>query len=248
MKKTQIIPLFIVIVAIIILIFADAISHKQENNNEVIIETWNVDEEFQPELTENITISTWKYGIPWWMDDEFYIGNIYTYTYPDFWLIITTPLAYFWETISDETNVEPLITNPIFQREWNKIYGVINQAWIYWDHSREEYIKVYDKDPNESLLDIIQQKHLNSWCAAFNDLEYQDKIFWAEDVYYIFPESMVIDSRNITCYPDDEDNEEEFANVRYFESKDKTKYYKMSFLDWCAPGPCTIFGKVEVLK
>ena len=36
---------------------------------------------------------------------------------------------------------------------------------------------------------------------------------------------MVIDSRNITCYPDDEDNEEAFKVIRYFESKDKTKYY-----------------------
>lgn len=247
MKKTWIIPLSIVVIAVIILIFADVISQKKENNKTVVA-TWTIIEELQPELTETIEVSTWKYGIPWWMDDEFYIGNIYTYTYPDFWLRITTPLAYFWETISDETNVEPLITGPIFQKEWNKIYGVINQAWVYLENSIGEYIKVYDKDPNDSLLDIIQQKHLNSWCAAFNDLEYQDKIFWAEDVYYIFSESMVIDSRNITCYPDDEDNEEAFKVIRYFESKDKTKYYKMSFLDWCAPWPCTIFGKVEVLK
>lgn len=246
MKKTWIIPLSIVVIAVIILIFADVISQKKENNKTVVA-TWTIIEELQPELTETIEVSTWKYGIPWWMDDEFYIGNIYTYTYPDFWLRITTPLAYFWETIPDGSNIEPLITNPIFQREWNKIYSIINQAWIYWDHSREEYIKIYDKDPNESLLDIIQQKHLNSWCAA-NYIQDQDKIFWVVNVYDIFSESGIMDSRNITCYPDDEDNEEAFKVIRYFESKDKTKYYKMSFLDWCAPGPCTIFGKVEVLN
>ena len=34
--------------------------------------------------------------------------------------------------------------------------------------------------------------------------------------------------------------------VRFFESPDKSKYYKMVFMDWCAPGPCSMFGTVEL--
>ena len=48
------------------------------------------------------------------------------------------------------------------------------------------------------------------------------------------------------CIADNESKEQDYTLVRYFESLDKTKYYKLVFTDWCAPWPCSMFDEVEL--
>ena len=51
------------------------------------------------------------------------------------------------------------------------------------------------------------------------------------------------------CLPDDEakvGDEWDWRTIFYFESKDKTKYYKLARTDWCAPWPCSMFWEIEI--
>ena len=191
-------------------------------------------DQYQPERMPwdpQTIISVWCWPLYYW--EAFITGYLYTSTYPDLWLRITTPKWYntFYE--KSET--------PIFVRDWNKI--------SYWDDY--EYIRVYEKSEDESLYDIINSKHLNPNCAAYkreqSDLGTQ-KVYWALD-YVIYDIHYEDDYWRIfweDCISDDEATEPDYRIVRYFESPEKTKYYKMVFTDWCAPGPCSIFDEVEI--
>ena len=55
-------------------------------------------------------------------------------------------------------------------------------------------------------------------------------------------------NRNIwwECIADDNSKEQDYKVVRYFESPDKTRYYKLVFHDLCAPWPCSMFWDVEI--
>lgn len=175
------------------------------------------------------TITVWCWPINYW--DKFITWYLYTSVYPDLWIRITTPKWYDTFYKKSET--------PILVRNWNKI-SYSNDA---------EYIKVYDKFENESLLNIINNKHLNDGCTAHQyDYTWQSRVYWISNnlIYDIHNEDDNWRIYREECIADDEATQQDYKIVRYFESPDKTKYYKMAFTDWCAPGPCSIFDDVEI--
>ena len=159
--------------------------------------------------------------------DTYITWYIYTSVHPDLWLRITSPK---WDDtfyVKSET--------PIFIRNWDKI-----------SHG-QEYIKVYEKSANESLFDIVES-NLNKGCFAQPfEYEEQSKVYWNINNKMIY--NIVDKDWNIwsdTCIADNEATEQNDTIVRYFESLDKTKYYKLVFTDGCAPWPCSMFDEVEI--
>ncbi len=180
-------------------------------------------------------ISIWCWAENYW---EYYITwYIYTTTYHDLWIRISTPDGY--DTFLNKSDI------PIFTRSWNRISYFNNYNW-----KELEYLQVFEKSESESLKDIISDKHLNEWCVINENNYFQQKtILWPYPwilIYDIFDESGSLPWK---CIPDDEDISWKniFNPVMYFESPDKTKYYKLVITDWCAPWPCSMFGEVELL-
>lgn len=171
-----------------------------------------------------ITVSCW----PMYYWETYITWYIYTSVQPDLWLRITSPKWYDTFYVKSET--------PIFVRDWNKI-----------SHG-QEYIRVYEKSANESLFDIVE-KSLNKGCFA-QPIEFENE--WQNKVYGNIYNNMIYEvvdkDWNIwwDCIADNESKEQDYTLVRYFESLDRTKYYKLVFTDGCAPGPCSMFGEVEV--
>ena len=178
-----------------------------------------------------ITVWCWpeNYG------DSYVTWYFYTSTYPDLWLRITTPAWY--DSFYNKA------TSSIFKRNGNRI------SYFVGDEERE-YLQVFEKKTSEKLEDIIVKNHLNKWCVS---MEYnyfgQSKVFveypWTV-IYDIFDKSWAMPWE---CLPDDEQkpgDEWNWRSVWYFESKDKTKYYKLVFTDGCAPWPCSIFWEIDL--
>lgn len=171
-----------------------------------------------------ITVSCW----PMYYWETYITWYIYTSTHPDLWLRITSPKWYDTFYVKSET--------PIFVRNWDKI-----------SHG-QEYIRVYEKSANESLFDVVE-KSLNKGCFA-QPIEFENE--WQNKVYGNIYNNMIYEvvdkDWNIwwDCIADNESKEQDYTLVRYFESLDRTKYYKLVFTDGCAPGPCSMFGEVEV--
>ena len=185
-----------------------------------------------------ITLSCYPKNFYW---PEYITWYIYTTTYPDLWLKISTPA---WANYLEEKN--DLFSNksekPIFTRDWNII--------SYW----VEYIQVYEKDKNDELEDIIKKKHLKDWCA----ITYYPNYYNQTKIITQYPWTIIYSIVGETDDPYssgdpyawescvDWDWENHWWLVWFFEWPDKTKYYKLVFTDGCAPGPCSMFEDVEV--
>lgn len=194
----------------------------------------------QEQISKNplITASLGCYDLYW----EFFTWYVYATEYPDLWVRITTPA--WWRSFEEDSIFNNKSDKPIFVRNWNRISYIQN-----WEEM--EYLQVFEKSKNESLEEIITSKHLNEWCKLGKDIInyfHQNIIvvpgLWTE-IYE--PIWMSWGSRE-WCIPDDENKTgiNDYRIPWYFESPDKTKYYKLVFTDWCAPGPCSMFGEVEV--
>lgn len=165
-------------------------------------------------------------------------GYIYTYIYQDLWLkIISSALyaPYFFE----------LAKEPILKKNNNMIY------FSKWN----EYIQMFRKDSSTPLKKILEEKHLATWCVVlphFTDPQYdqrdkrEKKRPWI-DINNFFDISWLewaswtdIQCRSDKEYPDSYLSTF-FVQSRYY----KDRYYKISMWDACAPGPCTIFWKIE---
>ena len=179
----------------------------------------------------------YQWEIDWWV----YVKNEtwYTYTFNDLWIRISTPLGWRYQfPAADPYN--------LFVRNWVEIRKTwkdnIPPSWI-------EYIKIYSKWENESLEDIIKERHLNPWCLleSWVDADWLKGANWIG--YYIINsvEDWIYSStiNNVRCFPDDEDdysvaNE---AHIQFFEpANDKWRYYKIRFQNYPS-----IFGKIETL-
>lgn len=170
-------------------------------------------------------ITVWCWPMYYW--SAYITWYIYTSVYPDLWLRIRTPAWYDTFYVKSES--------PIFIREWNRI--------SHW----AEFIEVFEKSENESLENIIK-KQLKNWCSISEDIisyEDQTKITSSNpktQIYSILDNWDSYVSNN--CFDDILDDTRPL--IWFFESPDKTKYYKLAFTDWCAPGPCSMFDEVEV--
>lgn len=189
----------------------------------------NTLDKYQPEWMPwdpqtQITVACWveNYG------DIFITWYIYTSVYPDLWLRITSPKWYDTFYVKSET--------PIFVRDWNKI-----------SHGGE-YIEVFEKSENESLEDIIK-KQLKNWCTVQNDIDYTQQTKVTIPYYEWIKIYNIVDGDTNPYIPKDCIDgvwDDMWPLVRFFETQDKTRYYKLVFTDWCAPWPCSMFDDVEV--
>lgn len=187
-------------------------------------------DQYQPEWMPwdpQTIITVWCWPVNY--GDTIITWYIYTSTHPDLWLRITSPKWYDTFYVKSET--------PIFVRDWNKI--------TY--NNDLEYIRVYEKSADESVFELIENS-LNKWCFTQPyEYEWQNKVYGNINNNMIY--NIVDKDWNIwsdSCIADNEATEQNYMIVRYFESLDKTKYYKLVFTDWCAPGPCSMFDEVEV--
>lgn len=148
------------------------------------------------------------------------------YTYEDLWIrIITSPSQISWE---------------VLKRHHNIIYN--GQAWNIWD----DYMEVFFKNPHISLEEEITNKHLSKWCRIETGILTKEYgIFSSMKWFYI----VYITSEDWNLASNGEIFDKEFPenpfNIAFvMDSKKPDKYYKFSYGD-CAPGPCSIFGKIE---
>lgn len=158
-------------------------------------------------------------------------GYVYTYLYKDLWLEITTsPLyePYFYE----------LSTWLILKRNGNVIY----LSWTL--NNTPDYIEVFYKDIKAPFEDEIINKHLPKWATIETGiLEQNNWLFssmqWFHVVYIQSPDEkwMSFDKQ----FP-----QNRLHILFVMDPKVPNKYYKFSVSD-CAPGPCSIFGKIRFL-
>ena len=157
---------------------------------------------------------------------------LYTYIYEDLWIKLTTSALYdpYFFSKTDEH---------IYGRYKNMIY---HTRW--WNTWRWDYIAVFEKDPKTPLFEEIQAHHLGTGCKI------ETGIFDEKTTYYqsmIGFEVVYIEDkdRQTTCIYDTQFPQREMPLVFVMNPKKPNKYYKIAISDWCAPGPCTIFGNIE---
>ena len=189
---------------------------------------------WNPETIITVSCYPKDYYWPWYTT-----WYIYTSTYPDLWIRISTPA--WWRMLEENSIFDNKSDKPIFVRNWNRI------SYIHPIANEEiEYIQVFEKSENESLKDIIERQYLNpngTQCYIYEPNYYhQNKIFAPYPWTIIYSIESHWNSYESNCMIGEEDHN----LVRFFESPDKTKYYEIDFGDWCAPWPCSIFGEVEV--
>lgn len=176
---------------------------------------------------DTITVSCYPKDYYW---PEYITWYIYTTTYSDLWLKISTPwAAWIFDMMDIFLNKSEV---PVFARLWNKI------------SFKEEYIEVHEKSESESLKDIIEKEYINpdaKDCYVF-EYNYYDQI----KVIAPYPWTIIYGITNRWLEREECITGWEKSMVRFFESPDKTKYYKWDFGDWCAPGPCSMFGTIEL--
>ena len=174
-----------------------------------------------------------------WSDEEYVEWYYYRYTNPELGLRITTPSWDWWNyNLGFTTKRE----TPIFKQINDVIYSLEYDDNPNWSISDAEFIRVYDKDSNISLEDLLEQKYEDCRVDKI-ELWLWGIFIWFSDYFYDIESNRWIQENN--CNPREE--WEWWALIFFLESKDGSKYYKVWINDWCAPWPCSIFWKVEVL-
>jgi len=157
---------------------------------------------------------------------------LYTYIYKDLWIKITTPPLY-----------EPYFSQRadwgIFKRNGNIIY-------LSWDSDRRfEYIQKFTKDPSISFYDNIQKDQTPDGCKIdiFTWYDYSFLPKKNETVSVMFSDTST--TENTYTQQDLDFSNNNNSIIFLYTPKNPSVYYKVSMWDWCAPGPCSIFGKIE---
>ena len=174
-----------------------------------------------------------------WSDEEYVEWYYYRYTNPELGLRITTPSWDWWNyNLGFTTKRE----TPIFKQINDVIYSLEYDDNPNWSISDAEFIKVYEKDSNISLEDLLEQKYEDCRVDKI-ELWLWGIFIWFSDYFYDIESNRWIQENN--CNPREE--WEWWALIFFLESKDGSKYYKVWINDWCAPWPCSIFWNVEAL-
>jgi len=127
-------------------------------NNKILDWDWMINPQRQP--TYEILEWTWYMWCIWWCEDwsdeEYVEWYYYRYTNPELGLRITTPSWDWWNynlgfTTKRETPIFKQINDVIYSLEYDD-----NPNWSILD---AEFIRVYDKDSNISLEDLLKQKY-----------------------------------------------------------------------------------------
>lgn len=250
-KKIRIITTIILVIILLIalldslnekkskpLVFSWSLSNTQTiESEEQRRKEWamiKVDDDFKyPKAQTKITIWTWLAMVESWDERETIVQSwyIYTSTYKDLWLKISTTLLYqpyFYEK-SEEI---------IIQRNGNILYADPLKKWII----SPDYIEVFFKDPKKTFEAEIKEKHLPIWCTIETwildyNLPFSKHIKW---FLFISIENI---SSDVECKADKQFPSNYLSISFYMNPKKPDRYYKISYGN-CAPGPCSIFGDI----
>ncbi len=221
-------------------------SYKELKNVVSVSLLWNIKDDYF-KVRNNIPYefkSSWYQEKPiidsfiyqWELEDGRYVNNEtwYTYTFNDLWIKISTPIWWRYEfPAADPEN--------IFSRNWVEIRRNWKDPLA---PMRVEYIKVYAKDKNQSLKEVITERHFNRWCELIT-WNIVDGLEWQRGTsYYITKRNGEDELGSLFCFPDDEDDYSigYEAVIQFFEPEENSeKYYKIRVSD------PSIFGKIETL-
>lgn len=173
-----------------------------------------------------------QYGI------EFYSGYIYTSTYEDLGIEVETSKG-FNAFLQKEEKSD-------LERHGHRIsyfapYGEIQK-------NEYEYLQVFDKKPDEDLKLLIEKKHFAEGCTIKTENYFFQDLVESPEGVLIYSTHKEAEEGSIACIVGEPNYEEEKYNAyRFFESRDKTKYYQVSFRNQCGAGPCSRFGKIRLL-
>lgn len=217
----------------LLLAFLTGCAYKTQNNYsqpEIIIKeaTWTI-------LAErNDIIATWEYW--YYIDKESwrkfsYINWYkYIYTYKDLWIKIET--SWWYDDYSYQRT-----TWEILKRYENIIY---NAKWSVWG----DYIEVFYKNPTILFEKEIKKNHLSKWCKISKGI-FDEKTAYYPSMEWFYVIYIENEDYEHECQTDKEFPKHEMPVVFVMDPKHPEKYYKLGMSDWCAPGPCSIFGKIE---
>ena len=194
-------------------------------------------------ITDAITIIPWCTLVQQDETNKTYVaGYFYTYHFNDFWLTLETSNYIDIFQTKRET--------PFFVISGNKLLFLdpVNNNLF----AENYYLERYEKEINENLEDIITKKHLGKECIIMKEENEDDFLsgIYQNQYYLIMQDPSIRDNaekpREIQwkCISDPESN----GNALFFESQDRTHYYKYVSTDWaCFPNACHPIEKIEVL-
>ena len=97
------------------------------------------------------------------------------------------------------------------------------------------------------ILASLSTDEIVLFCFKTENYFFQDLVESPEGVL-IYSTHKEAEEGPIACIVGELNYEEEKYNAyRFFESRDKTKYYQVSFHNQCGAGPCSRFGKIRLL-
>lgn len=224
--------------------------------DDCVIEDWCMQEPVVEEIwgpNYEILDWTWYIWCPWWCEDwsdeEYVEWYLYQYTNPELWIRITTPINY--RHSKDIFHVK--YDWPLFEQYENGIYSIENKEWEWWTYDNTEGIKMFEKDPNQTLEEYIRENLLKEWCVLEFDnesLSYDKNIIWAKNntFYWMNEDLKIYDGPEPwKVIGNDCRHDKLWRTGIYVESEDWKRYYLVNKGDWCAPWPCSIFWKIEIL-
>ena len=180
--------------------------------------------EKRAEHSVETTIATWQF----WNT-----GYLYTYTWPNLWIKITTPIDYE-PYFSEKTDKDFLILS------WKKIITNLRPIEI------SDKVEIYWKSANEPLKSVIERKHMDTWtwCTLYDVNQFTKLVTWYDEWYAIFKKSSENTRDMIECITDPEFWTREMPTNYYQSPSDPTRYYKIVPVDcW---GNCRFIWKVEL--
>ncbi len=199
----------------------------------IAIWTWTMLAEFWSKVQNEVSRTASEEEQENWRKKSVVSWYLYTYTYKDLWIKVTTPPLYepyFFEKTNES----------IYARYKNMIYPSRRWNTWWWD-----YIAVFEKNSQTPLSQEITNNHLGTWCKIETGIfdkkttHYESMIGF--DVVYIIDK----DSQTACSVYDTQFPQREMPLVFVMNPDKPEKYYKLAIGDGCAPGPCTIFWTIE---
>lgn len=213
-------------------------------------EVWNRSTNLREELSwseenANFEAKKWKWQMwcIWWCDNwkdtEYVEWWYYEYNNPSLWIKITTP---DWENGNWNNIFYEKHETPLFLLSWNAVYSLEYHRQDD-DIKFSEFIKWYKKDPTDSLENLLNMAYWSSWCnlRKYNiNQNLWTHFEWAWEYYYEFIND------NGWVFNNCDWEEWDYFPIIFIESNNWERFYKIAIWDACAPGPCSIFWKVEI--
>lgn len=164
-----------------------------------------------------------------WFKFSYITGYSYSYTYPDLWYTITTSWWY-------GTSSYILFTWSLLTRSGTLVYNTQLPIWA-------DYLQTFTKNPTTTLAEEIYQHHFSKTCLLSTWILNETTAYFPSmsgfDIVYLE------DIWSSHCVSDLEFSERIMPVIFIMNPKKPHMYYKVALNNWCAPGPCSIFGDIS---